>query len=106
MTITGNFVKRSGRNAKPGTYDSAQIRLERVRGITCCGNTLEVGRDDGNAGVWSPSFGIVYQELQHCVIGNNVLADGALQQLMVDLGGHGEGAVVKDNPGNLSAHGG
>ncbi len=106
MSITGNFVKRSGKNAKPGTYDSAQIRLERVRGITCCANNLELGRDDGNAGIWSPSFGIVYKELQHCVVSNNVLADGALQQLMVDLGGHGEGAIVKDNPGNVSAHAG
>jgi hypothetical protein len=106
MTITGNFVKRSGKNAKPGTYDSSQIRLERTRGVTCCANNLQVGRDDGGDGVWSPSYGIVYKELQNCVIGNNVLHEGALQQLMVDLGGHGEGAVVKDNPGCLSPHAG
>lgn len=105
MSVTGNFVKRSGKVAKPGTYDSAQIRLERTRGITCSANNLQVGRDDGGKGVWSPSFGIVYKELQDCVIANNVLHDGALQQLMLDLGGHGEGAVVKDNPGSLAAHG-
>ena len=105
MSITGNFVKRSGKIAKPGTYDSSQIRLERARGVTCCGNNLVVGRDDNSAGIWSPSYGIVYKELQHCVISNNVLHDGAIQQLIVDLGGHGEGAVVKDNPGCLSGHG-
>ncbi|MGA2115473.1 MAG: right-handed parallel beta-helix repeat-containing protein [Bryobacteraceae bacterium] len=104
MSITGNFVNRSGKLAKAGTYDSSQIRLERARGITCCGNNLQVGRDDNSAGIWSPSYGIVYKELQHCVVSNNVLHDGAIQQLMVDLGGHGEGAVVKDNPGCLSPH--
>ncbi|MDQ2776409.1 MAG: right-handed parallel beta-helix repeat-containing protein [Acidobacteriota bacterium] len=102
MSITGNFVKRSGKIAAPGTYDSSQIRLERTRGITCCGNNLQAGRDDNARGVWSPSYGIVYKELQNCVIANNVLDDGALQQLMVDLGGHGEGLVVKDNPGSLT----
>jgi len=106
MSITGNFIKRSGKSARPGTYDSSQIRLERARGITCSANNLVVGRDDNNSGLWSPSYGIVYKELQHCVIGNNVLHDGALQQLMVDLGGHGEGVVVKDNPGCLSPHAG
>jgi len=104
MAITGNFVKRSGKNAAPGSNDSCQIRLERCRGVTCCGNNLQMGRDDGGKGVWSPSYGIVYKELQNCVIGNNVLDEGAIQQLLVDLGGHGEGAVVKDNPGSLSAH--
>ena len=106
ISITGNFVKRSGKNSKPGTYDSSQIRLERARGVTCSANNLQVGRDDNGRGVWSPSYGIVYKELQHCVISNNVLHDGAIQQLMVDLGGHGEGAVVKDNPGCLSPHAG
>ena len=101
VTITGNFLKRSGKNAKPGTYDSAQMRLERTRGITCCGNNLQVGRDDGGKGVWSPSYGIVVKELQNCVIANNVLHDGALKQLVVDLGGHGEGVALKDNPGCL-----
>lgn len=102
MTISGNFVRRSGKNARPDTYDSCQIRLEGVRGITCSANNMQVGRDDDGLGVWSPSYGIVYKELQHCVISNNVLHDGALKQLLVDLGGHGEGAIVKDNPGSLS----
>jgi hypothetical protein len=104
MSITGNFVKRSGKMAKPGTYDSAQIRLENTRGIACSANNLQVGRDDGDKGLWSPSYGIVYKGLEHCVIANNVLHDGALEQLMMDLGSHGDGAVIKDNPGSLSAH--
>ena len=106
MAISGNFVKRSGKNAQPYTYDSAQIRLEKCRGITCSANNLQVGRDDNGEGVWSPSYGIVYKELRNCVISNNVLHDGALAELLVDLGGHGDGAVVKDNPGCLAKRAG
>jgi hypothetical protein len=102
MTISGNFVKRSGKTAKPETHDSCQIYLEKARGITCTTNNLQVGRDDNGRGVWSPAYGIVYKQLQHCVISHNVLRDGALKELMVDLGGHGEGAVISDNPGCLS----
>jgi len=102
MSITGNYVKRSGKYAKPGTHDSSQIRLDRARGVACCGNNLHVGRDDGGRGEWSPSYGMVLRELQGCVVANNVLHDGAVLQLMVDLGGHGEDTVIRDNPGRLA----
>jgi len=69
------------------TYDSAQIRIEGGRGITCCANNLQVGRDDGRQGTWSPSFGIVYQDLEDCVISNNVLHKGALQKLLQKVQG-------------------
>jgi hypothetical protein len=101
FTITGNFVKRSGKVAQAGSHESAQIVLDGSTGVSCTGNCLESGRDDGNKGVWSPSYGIVYGELENCVIANNVLHEGALEKLLVDLGGHGEGVVVKDNPGRL-----
>ena len=105
MAVTGNFFRRSGKGAAHGSHDSSQIRLEQARGITCCGNNLQVGRDDEGKGEWSPSYGIIYKELQNCVITNNVLHEGALEQLMLDLGGHAEGAVVKDNPGSLAVRG-
>ncbi|HEY6447811.1 MAG TPA: glycosyl hydrolase family 28-related protein [Acidobacteriaceae bacterium] len=101
FAITGNFVKRSGKLANAGTHDSAQIVLEDATGVTCTGNVLQSGRDDGNQGTWSPSEGIVYRGLADCVIANNTLHNGALRQLLVDLGGHGDGVVVKDNPGRL-----
>jgi hypothetical protein len=53
--------------------------------------------------VWSPSFGVVYQGLRNCVIRDNVLHDGALTQLILDLGGEQEGVIVGDNPGRLFA---
>jgi len=101
VTITGNFIKRSGKFADPETHDSAQILLEGSTGVTCIGNSIQSGRDDGNAGIWSPSYGIIYQGLENCVIRDNVLHEGAMKQLMLDLGGHGEGVVVGDNPGRL-----
>jgi hypothetical protein len=101
ITITGNFIKRSGKSADPESHDSSQIFIEGATGVTCVGNSIWSGRDDGNEGVWSPSYGIVYQGLENCVIRNNVLHDGALRQLLVDLGGHGEGVSVGDNPGRL-----
>jgi hypothetical protein len=103
ITITGNFIKRSGKLAAAGSHDSAQIFIDGAEGVTCIGNSIQSGRDDGNEGVWSPSFGIVYQGLRNCVIRDNVLHDGALTQLMVDLGGQQEGVIVGDNPGRLFA---
>ncbi len=101
VTVSGNIMRRSGKSAPTDSYDSAQIRLEGGRGISCCANTMQVGRDDDARGVYSPSYGIIYQGLEDCAISQNVLHKGAIRQLMLDLGGHGEGLVVKDNPGSL-----
>jgi hypothetical protein len=101
MSITGNYFKRSGRRAEAAGYDSSHILIEGAEGVTCVGNNFHVGRDDGGTGVWSPAYGIVCKSLENCVIAHNVLHEGALRQLIVDQGGHGEGVVLKDNPGSL-----
>jgi hypothetical protein len=101
VTITGNFIKRSGKFANQESHESSQILLEECEGVVCIGNSLQAGRDDGPKGVWSPSYGIVYQGLRNCVVRDNVLHDGALRQLLLDLGGHQEGVIVSDNPGRL-----
>jgi hypothetical protein len=101
FNITGNFLKRSGKTAKPDSHDSGQVRLEGARGVTFTGNNLQVGRDDGGGGQLSPSYGIIYRDLQHCVISNNVLHNGAIKELLTDLEGNETGVVVKDNPGCL-----
>ena len=44
---------------------------------------------------------MVYRDLAETVISGNVMHRGALQELMVDLDGHGEGVVMKDNPGSV-----
>jgi hypothetical protein len=101
VTITGNFIKRSGKLANADTHDSSQVFIDGAQGVTCIGNSIQAGRDDGNAGIYSPSYGIVYQGLQNCVIRDNVLHDGALKQLMLDLGAQQEGVIIGDNPGRL-----
>ncbi|MGA3049789.1 MAG: right-handed parallel beta-helix repeat-containing protein [Terracidiphilus sp.] len=103
VTITGNFIKRSGKLADPESHDSAQILMEGCQGVTCVGNSIQSGRDDGNQGIFSPSYGIVYQGLRNCVIRENVMHDGALKELMLNLGEQNEGVLVSDNPGRLFA---
>jgi hypothetical protein len=103
ITITGNFIKRSGKLAPADSHGSSQIFMDGCQGVTCVGNCIWSGRDDGGAGTYTPSYGIVYQGLRNCVIRDNVLHDGALKQLLLDLGGHDDGVIVSDNPGRLFA---
>ena len=60
---------------------------------------MKVGVDDDKKGQRSPTYGIVYGGLRDSIIKDNVLFEGATKELLVDLGGHGEGVIVKDNPG-------
>ena len=101
MSVTGNFIKRSGRVAREDSHESSQAILDGCQGVTFVGNSIWSGRDDGDTGTFTPSFGIVYRGLASCVVRDNVLHDGALKELLVDLGGHGEGVLVGDNPGRL-----
>jgi hypothetical protein len=103
FSITGNFIKRSGKFAKAESPDSAQILLDGSTGVTCTGNTLQSGRDDGDKGLWTPAYGIIVQNLENCVVTNNVLHDGALRRLLVDNGGHKNGVIIKENVGRLLA---
>jgi len=100
-SVTGNVIYRSGRWSKPGTHESSHVRMERCQGVTFVGNTLVVGRDDGAKGEWSPSYGIIYSGLDHCIIKDNVLQNGALEMLMLDLDSNHIRAIVQDNTGCL-----
>jgi hypothetical protein len=106
ITLTGNFFKRAGKNASStapnsANLNSANLLLDGAQGVTCVGNTFQSGRDDGPKGAWGPAYGIIYRGLRNCVIRNNVLHDGATQQLLLDQGHHQEGVLVSDNPGCL-----
>jgi hypothetical protein len=46
-------------------------------------------------------LGIVYEGLENCVLKDNVLHNASLRELLRDLGSHGEGLIVKDNPGSI-----
>ena len=98
--VTGNVIYRSGAPWRElEKHDSAQARFENVEGLVFSGNAMTVGRDDGDKGEYSPRCGIVYGRLESSIIKDNALQRGALEELLVDLGGHGEGVVVKDNVG-------
>lgn len=104
FAITGNVIYRSGAphgGAFSDKYQSCHLRLEQVEGLTCVGNTCDAGRDDGGKGERTPDYGMVLRALTDSVVANNVMHRGALKELMVDLGGHGEGLVLKDNPGSI-----
>jgi hypothetical protein len=105
ISMTGNLIKRSGKLAPKESQDSSQVLMDGCKGVTCVGNSLWSGQDDGGVGIYSPSYGIVYKGLRDCVIRDNVMHDGALKELLLDLGGHGEGVIVGDNPGSLFAVG-
>ncbi len=102
-SVTGNLVNRCGAKSW-GELDEAeqsQMLFRDVRGLACVGNTMAVARGDRTEGDWSPEYGIVYERLADSVIKDNVLHFGALRRLMLDLGGHGENVLVKDNVGSL-----
>jgi hypothetical protein len=103
LAITGNIIYRSGKPdwGKEDDYDSAHVRFEAVKGLVFTGNAMNSGRDDGGQGGYSPDYGMVLKGLESSVIKDNVQHNGALKQIVVDLGGHGEGVIIKDNVGSV-----
>lgn len=103
FSITGNVIYRSGapnwRSLEK--YESTHLRFQKVQGLVCSGNAMNIGRDDGARGAWSPDYAIVYGELKDSIIKDNVMHNGALKELMVDLGSHQGQVIVKDNIGSI-----
>lgn len=102
ITITGNVIYRSGKPEWTAAEDeaSSHIYLDGAHGVVCSGNSMCVGQDDGG-GVNSPRYGLVLKDLKNCVVKDNTLHIGCLKELIKDLGGHGEGVILKDNPGSI-----
>lgn len=76
------------------------MRLEEGHGVVFSNNTMCAGADEGS-GQLSPNYGMVLRGLKNCIVKGNVMHIGALKQLVVDQGGHGEGVVIGDNVENL-----
>jgi hypothetical protein len=102
ITATGNVIYRSGKPewTSSDPLESCHARLEDAHGLVFTGNSFCVGQDDGK-GVNSPQFGLVLRGLVNTVVTNNTLHIGAISELIHDLGEHGEGVIIKDNPGCL-----
>ena len=104
-SITGNVIYRSGKPdwRELGEYESCHVQVDGAQGLTMTGNTLNVGRDDGGKGEWSPDYGIIYGGLENAVISGNVLHDACLKELLLESAENGPGVIVKDNPGSIFA---
>ena len=101
FTITGNLMYRSGRPEwTKDDLESCHVRLENGHGIVFSNNTMCVGTDD-KEGQLSPRYGMVLRGLKNSIIKDNSMHIGALKQLVLDQGRHGEGVVIKDNVGSL-----
>ena len=60
--------------------------MTKADNVVLSGNTLRVGRDDGGVGVWSPDYGIVIKNCNHCIVRDNVWNRGVLKEGIVLLG--------------------
>ncbi|MDD4872854.1 MAG: glycosyl hydrolase family 28-related protein [Kiritimatiellae bacterium] len=82
-------------------FENSHARLEKVHGMVFSGNTLRKGyyKLDEKA----PLYAIVYGGLKNSIIKDNVMNNGALEQLIVDLGNNEDNVVVKDNVGSVPA---
>ena len=49
--------------------------------------------------MFTPQVGFIVKNLSHTVISGNTLWRGYMEDMVVDLGGHGEGFIMKDNVG-------
>lgn len=103
IAATGNVLYRSGRPvwSDPPGRRTAHVRLDGVEGLAFTGNVMHAGRDDGGKGGWSPHLGLVLRNLDDAVVKDNVLHQAALEDLVVDQGGHGAQVIIRDNPGSL-----
>lgn len=104
ITVNSNVIYRNGKpkHCQSLPYESAQIRCRNARGVVITSNVGEVAADDPKAPKAdgpSPDYGIVIGGLQNCIIKDNVFDNGYKRELIVDLGDHQKGVLVKDNIG-------
>ncbi|MHB9132385.1 MAG: right-handed parallel beta-helix repeat-containing protein [Armatimonadota bacterium] len=102
FAITGNILNRNGAKAEQDSHLSAHCLFENVDGLVMTGNTLRSGVNDGGTSRRTPDYGIVYQSLHSSIIRDNVLFSAAVTKLMVDLGGHDDQTIVRDNIGSIA----
>lgn len=100
-TITGNVFRRCGKdsNLLAEGERSCQVRLEECSGLTFVSNVCAAGRDDGGKGKYTPQVGFILRKLSCCVISSNTLYRGYMDEMAVDLGGHGADYLFANNVG-------
>jgi len=99
VSCTGNVIFRSGK-FEPDVADSAQCILDGCRGLTFTANTMNVGRDDGGRGDWTPNYALRLANLTDSVVMSNVFHSGGMTGMIDDRGGH-TNSVISDNVGSV-----
>lgn len=99
VSCTGNVIYRSGKY-EGDVADSAHCIFDSCKGLTFTGNTMNVGRDDGGKGVWSPNYALRLANLVDSVVTSNTFHNGGMTGLIDDRGGH-TNAIIKDNVGSV-----
>lgn len=113
LAISGNVFWRSGcpfGNPAPGMppgmasdpYANAHARFRRCKGVAFSGNVLHAGLLGDTPGNWRPHYGLVLEGMSHSAFTGNTLWGAASREAIADLGGHGEGLVVNQNPSSLA----
>ena len=99
--VTGNLFRRSGKDpakmAKGET--SCQVKMIGCRGVSLVGNTFRAGRDDGGKGVFTPQYGIELGHLTTCIVKDNTLFEGYMDEMYLNRGGNSADTVISDNVG-------
>lgn len=100
VSCTGNVIYRSGK-FEGDVADSAHCILDSCKGLTFTGNTMNVGRDDGGKGVWTPNYALRLANLIDSTVTSNTFYNGGMTGLIDDRGGH-TNTIIKDNVGSVS----
>lgn len=99
LVFTGNIFYRDGLipegKTAPDAYN-AHINIAHAVNILIDGNDFIGG---GAFGLEGPKYGLIIKQLKSSVIKNNVMQNGAIQQNILDLGGHKAEVLIRDNPG-------
>ncbi len=110
ISATGNLIYRSGKpyeNAEhqplpfKDPFDNAHVRMTGCEDVVLTGNTFRLGRDDGGRGVLSPAYTVVIQNSHHCIVKENVWANGCLTEGIVELDGNHD-LLLGDNLGTAA----
>lgn len=101
ITVTGNVFRRCGKDSGQLAEGetSAQVIFDGSKGICVSGNAFKAGRDDGGKGKYTPQVGFILKNLSHSVISNNTLYRGYMNEMKLDLGGHGRDFIFSNNVG-------
>ena len=97
IILNSNIFYRSGCEQGREIPDefNTHINLSRAVNVSIVGNDFF----GDYAACKGPKFGMIVGKLRSCVIKDNVMKNAAYEKNFVDLGGHKEDVIIKDNPG-------